>query len=225
VGKWQERGKWAAGQLVGSAVWEAAQNAPWRAWLALLVTTGAGVWGALSDLPGVAVFVLALGAAAASIWLVNGVLYLTDQRRTRALQERRGKAAASGFRESPKPPASTGDLARDVIEGVHLRIGDLMGEGRPIIRNKTFRNCDLEGPAIIAGIGTGMEWAHNSFVEGQDQVFWEREKGWATGLIAMDGCLVIGCRVAGIGLVGTSEQVRRWKGLPPSAQSKKKKRK
>lgn len=68
------------------------------------------------------------------------------------------------------------------------------------IEDVTFENCTLEGPAVVALIGSTLT---NSRLEGDpDAIFWvippEREA--VLGAIALVNCTIIGCALRRVGL-------------------------
>lgn len=108
----------------------------------------------LEDLPIAVVLTLGIAAAALAVWLVNGLLYLTEQRRLRTAVQG-GKGTPRGAPRD-RPAATPDELRESYLNGRVVRIADLVEEdgGPPIVRNRTFEDCELRGPAIVVLLGT-----------------------------------------------------------------------
>lgn len=85
-----------------------------------------------------------------------------------------------------------------------------------IIEDVTFENCTIEGPAVVALLGTNLT---NSRLEGDpDAIFWviPPERETVLGAIALARCTIVGCSLRRIGLAvpeGEIERFRRGFGL------------
>ncbi|MCH7984547.1 MAG: hypothetical protein IIC28_11330 [Chloroflexi bacterium] len=101
------------------------------------------------------------------------------------------------------------ELTASYLEGRHIRVIDLPRDGI-IVRRRTFVNCDIYGPAVIAMTGTGII---------QDCAFESDFKSVfipittdipIRGAIAFEDCVFRGCRFHAINVFGTADDIERW---------------
>lgn len=177
-----------------------------------LVGAAVAVAGALEGLPWSVVVLMFLGAFAIAIWLWNALLFRSTQKsmqRLIAMQTPR-------FAGPPKPRASKRELQERVIQGRSIRLVDLVeDEVFPIIQDKTFVDCDLNGPAVLGpmsnavrmiGISVGMDASADPsdlFLEiGPDRFLF--------GVIGLDRCEFNGCRFNRTGFAVSREMKEQW---------------
>ena len=118
------------------------------------------------------------------------------------------------------PHVAADFLSQDVIEDRAFFIYDVPRAEPMIIRNKTFRRCQIHGPALITFLGktnvNGLNWG-----AAPDQMLWEVPVGQVIGVIGLLDCTIEGGQMYAIGVAGSAalmEQIRR-SGLPPSQDS------
>jgi hypothetical protein len=107
--------------------------------------------------------------------------------------------------ETNRQSASPGDLLGKSIRGLTFRLTDL-----PLIqdtiRDRTFDECDIYGPAIIF-IVSPAEFTKCHFHGDPELMFWmpgPGQKGML-GAIAFQNCIFRRCRLIGIGFTGDRE--------------------
>jgi hypothetical protein len=212
------------------AGWQAASDADtalsWLARLGLLKIViplaSAGATLAIGFLAGFRwPFVLlgAFGVALAALWFWNGLLYRSNQRQLRDLIQ--SGTLHSGAPETPKPEASPHELEQPAIRRRLFWIADLVRatDKAPIIHDRTFEDCDIYGPAVIAPL-MGTTLTGNSLsASSADEAFIELSPGREIyGVIGLERCSVRGCRLFKMSLAGDQESVARMrKGFSDSA--------
>jgi hypothetical protein len=114
----------------------------------------------------------------------------------------------------------------------HFRLIDLLklaGEDATI-KDKTFRDCIIEGPAVVTRKSKPLQGDHprgrgvaaratvkrhdTSYIYGEpDSIFYEVPSGGekASGVIRLVGCDFIGTKLKDIAVVGTKEELESWK--------------
>lgn len=102
-------------------------------------------------------------------------------------------------------------LLSSELDNQNIRLSDLTRENITI-RSKTFNNCDIYGPAIIAITGPIVvknpifEFAGGTVNDGFIIV---NDKRWITGAITFDSCIFNDCHFHGIGIIATEEQYQK----------------
>jgi hypothetical protein len=108
-------------------------------------------------------------------------------------------------------------LSQDVIEDRIFFIYDVPRAEPMIIRNKTFRRCQIHGPALITFLGktkvSGLNWGASP-----DQMLWEVPPERFIGVIGLLDCTIEGGQMYAIGVTGSAPlmEIIRRSGLPPS---------
>lgn len=98
------------------------------------------------------------------------------------------------------------------LHGETIRLCDFVVAGeKPIIEGKTFEECTLLGPAMVYLFGVST--VHNcSFDGGMDSLFIEVEADRVViGVIGLKDCVFRKCRFRGIGVIGPSDLIKRWR--------------
>ena len=97
------------------------------------------------------------------------------------------------------------------LQGETVRLHDLVGEKAPIIREKTFEDCDLLGPAMIWVSGTGA-FISCGFDGDPDSLFVEiPEQRPLMSVIQMHDCVFRTCRFNRVGIIGLPEDIANWR--------------
>ena len=113
-------------------------------------------------------------------------------------------------------------IPESYLRGRSVYLLDLIPPGaKPIIRDRTFEDCEVRGPAMIALLGGGS--ISNSTFDGDiDSVFVEvADKRIILGAIGLQSCVFRRCRFTQIGIIGTREQIEKAKkGFNPSTPDK-----
>jgi hypothetical protein len=95
-------------------------------------------------------------------------------------------------------------MAQDIYDSQIVRLSDLVVTD-DIIRGKSFTNCLIVGPAVVAPMG------HTSinncvFIGTPDALYWDvSERGLVIGAIALEDCTFEDCRFERTGFAGTEE--------------------
>jgi hypothetical protein len=178
----------------------------------LLTGTAAAVGGAVEGYAWPVIFIMALFSALAGIWLVNGVLFLRHQRATRKLQIGEPKQSATGL--IVRPPATADELRQNYIRDRSVWLTDFVRESDrpPIIRNKTFENCNVNGPAIVYAVGPTVYYGGSIAIRSLDDAYITVDPDPARqliGIVGLDGCTFRDCRFAQIGFIGTPDDRER----------------
>lgn len=101
------------------------------------------------------------------------------------------------------PFASNQELSASYIDGKSLYLSDLTRQNW-IVRNRTFENCFIRGPAVVA-VMVGTDFINCSFAEGGDQksLVWPVGPGRAdhVGAIGLEGCIFRNCTFLRVGLL------------------------
>jgi hypothetical protein len=98
-----------------------------------------------------------------------------------------------------------------VFTNERVRLSDLVDEITFVIKGKTYEDCDILGPAVVALSGVGT-MDHVRFVtDDLDEVLWEVEPENARrlGVIGLDSCVFRRCRFIAVGVAGTPELTER----------------
>ena len=107
-------------------------------------------------------------------------------------------------------PRVASDLLAPVIENADVAVYDLfaahMRAGRGVvIRDRTFRNCRLEGPAVLLILsGTTFDRCDIGYGAGSTRNLLFQPLGEkATGAIAFENCRFEGCQFFAVGYTGS----------------------
>lgn len=110
------------------------------------------------------------------------------------------------------PPVITGEALRaPVLENVAFSLHDLFREslksGQPIIQGRTFRNCRVEGPAVLLAVGgVNFDACDLGFAGGDVRNLLFRPVGpKAVGAIPVRDCLFQGCLFFAVGYTGAPD--------------------
>jgi hypothetical protein len=114
------------------------------------------------------------------------------------------------YKESKQLNFATPDaLISPVLQNMNIRISDLTRDGFRI-RNKTFINCHIYGPAIISGNDSVM--SNNGFWEvDPNGVFIETLNKFVSGVVSLDNCVIRNCNFHRISFIGSPEQIKQIK--------------
>jgi len=114
----------------------------------------------------------------------------------------------------PKP-ANLGTM--QTFENMHIPLfilfADIVQGGENVIRGRTFTNCVLAGPAVIAptGAGVNMRDCDMGNASGNIRNLLLRPMGsLVTGAIPFDDCTFIGCKFRSIGFAGSDEFLKQF---------------
>jgi hypothetical protein len=75
-----------------------------------------------------------------------------------------------------------------------------------VVRDATFEGCQINGPAVIAPMGT--DFKHNTFnAASEDALLWELppDRTQIVGAVAIEGGSFLGCTFSMVGIVGPKE--------------------
>ncbi|MBU4197758.1 MAG: hypothetical protein KJ911_13540 [Alphaproteobacteria bacterium] len=82
----------------------------------------------------------------------------------------------------------------------------LMNAGEPVVRNKTFTDCVIEGPAMITPLGgTTFESCHMGSASDPQSLLFTPRGPTLVGVIGLENCAFIRCRMVQIGYTGNPE--------------------
>jgi hypothetical protein len=114
-----------------------------------------------------------------------------------------------------RPVATPNDLARAHITHLTFQITDL-ARYEHVIRNKTFEDCTIYGPAILVPLSAAEMVSKCVFVGTAESMFWEIPDGrkLVQGAIGLDGCWFRRCRFVGIGFAGPAALGEHLKAQP-----------
>jgi hypothetical protein len=99
-------------------------------------------------------------------------------------------------------------LISPILKDMNIRISDLAREDMRI-RNKTFINCHIYGPAIVFPI-KGNTFDHVGFVEvDPDGAFIETTNVKVSGAIGFENCVIKDCMFHKIGFIGSPERIKQ----------------
>jgi len=110
------------------------------------------------------------------------------------------------------PPVLTGEgLKAPIIENVAFSLHDLFRESikdaQPVIQGRTFRNCRIEGPALLLALGgVDFDGCDLGFAGGDVRNLLFRPVGQrAIGAIPVRECLFQRCLFFSVGYTGAPE--------------------
>lgn len=106
---------------------------------------------------------------------------------------------------------SADQMAQPYVRGLSFRITDFVGPDNRI-RNKTFIDCDIYGPAVLGGSepNAGMVIFDDTFNAPKDHVFIVVPPGEYVGLIGVTNCTFRQCRFHNVAIAGTPDHVAKW---------------
>jgi ABC-type glycerol-3-phosphate transport system permease component len=91
------------------------------------------------------------------------------------------------------------------LKDLQINVADLV-RSDIVVRNKTFENCYLYGPAIITPTGDYTTFSKNYFDAPADSIFITiSEDRFVSGAIGFENCQFIGCHFVKIGIIGNSD--------------------
>ena len=105
--------------------------------------------------------------------------------------------------------ATPDELIPSLLQNKSIRINDLVREDN-IIRNRTFENCHIYGPAIIAlnkCITTQATFTEIDI----NGVFIETTNKIVSGVIELNTCIIKNCTFHKISFIGTPDDIKRLK--------------
>lgn len=127
-----------------------------------------------------------------------------------------------------QPQVSIGGVAPSAIPSVrecwldesHLRsrtfrIYDIPRDQDAIIRGRSFEDCTIYGPAVLAPIGERSEFRDSTWESSLDATLWEIPEGKRVGAIGIDGCAFRRCRFINVGLAGLASTVKEIRDANP----------
>lgn len=100
-------------------------------------------------------------------------------------------------------------LAEVYLSHRSFRIYDIPRDDDGIIRNRTFEDCDIYGPAVLVPLSGRLDGC--SFEGDADTVLWELSprQERIVGAIGLEDCIFRRCRFRRIGLAGTGEFIEK----------------
>lgn len=109
-------------------------------------------------------------------------------------------------------------MAIDWKEDRHIthrsfRIVDLVDEGSDLIMGRTFEDCTIYGPAVLAPLNQ-LTFERNTFEATPDALFWviAEDRNQLVGAIGLIDCTFRRCTFRGIGIAGKRELIQRFAG-------------
>lgn len=153
-------------------------------------TGGLLIWSVVADLPVQLMFAIGLLAAGGIFLLVNQGLKIAKRLSDRSL-----------------PWATSLDLLQPYFSRMSIRLTDLANPNR-VIRGRTFEDCDIYGPGVMAPVGVGV--FHECTFDGPDALIMT-DNSKVIGPIAVEECVFRRCRLHGLGLIGSKEKIETWK--------------
>ena len=114
-------------------------------------------------------------------------------------------------RGTPKPAwTPLSELVERELRGKVLRLTDLL-DGRPIISDRVFVDCDIYGPAVLLPNATSVTMRQNVFFADAplDSLFFVLPSGrsLSDGMIGVENCVFDRCRFINVGIAGTQQAV------------------
>jgi hypothetical protein len=80
-----------------------------------------------------------------------------------------------------------------------------MNAGEPVIRGKTFTDCVIEGPALVAVLkGTTFDGCNMGAASDPRSMLFESKGPRLVGAIGLEDCAFVRCRFVQIGYTGSS---------------------
>ena len=148
-----------------------------------------------------------------TVWGLNGLLWFAERRREQ--QTFVGTAAVEPNKVPQRPVATPRELQSKYLSGRSFHINDpaLTGDSTPTIRERTFEDCDIDGPAIILSQGAGG-FTDCEFDGPVDALFLEvPHRPMLIGVIVLIDCVFRRCHFRRIAILDTPENVERIKKL------------
>ena len=107
-------------------------------------------------------------------------------------------------------------MAMDWREDRHIthrsfRIVDILDVGEDILTGRTFENCTIYGPAVLAPLNQ-VAFEHNTFEASQEALFWEipEIRNQMLGAIGLTDCTFRRCIFRGIGIAGKRALIQQF---------------
>lgn len=105
------------------------------------------------------------------------------------------------------------------FEHMKVRLSSLIDADDPVIRDVTFFDCTILGPAVIAPTGSG-QITHSSFDSEPNGLFWTTADVWPlkpSGVIIALNCTFDYCKFVGVGIAAPREHLDKMKtGFAPA---------
>lgn len=186
--------------------WSRVQKSPWG-WVLALVAGIDALWSRYLDFRDT----VALGLSP-EFWLSVGlvlffvavlIIVYQFQKQTEAVLINMGKAP-----EPPERPATRGPGS--YLRNEKILICELASD-KPVVKDKTFEDCELIGPAMI--FLTGSTFMVNSSFEGsfEKTVLILREKRWLMGVVAFEDCIFKRCKFLKVGIIASPGQEEKYR--------------
>jgi hypothetical protein len=126
------------------------------------------------------------------------------------LQRRQPKSLDTSKKAEQPPPQTINPLETYFSKKI-IRLVDLIYDEQYEVKGKTFEDCVIFGPALIAFVPPGnisdCTWRGDP-----DSLFIEVvPKERAIGIVGIKDCTFRRCRFVGIGMIGPKEAVEHWK--------------
>ncbi len=113
-------------------------------------------------------------------------------------------------------------MAMDWKEDLHItqrsfRIVDLVAGSNDRITGRTFEDCTIYGPAVLAPLNQ-MTFEHNTFEATPEALFWEipEDRDQILGAIGLTDCTFRRCIFRGIGIAGKRALIQQFGCSGPS---------
>jgi len=114
------------------------------------------------------------------------------------------------YSKKPLTFATPDALTPSILQNMNIRISDLTREEQ-IIRNRTFDNCHIYGPAIIITDNCIITPKADFTEIDPNGIFIETTNKIVSGAIKLDTCVIKNCTFHKISFIGSSEGIRRLK--------------
>jgi hypothetical protein len=157
----------------------------------------------LDHLPGSLIFLTILVGISGAIWAVNGVQWWRSAQVGIQMPRMEGQSPRLQLQTTGPPELGS------YLRGLSIRISDLAREDI-VIRDRTFEDCYIYGPAILVPHGMGM--FHECGFEGDTSSLFITiaEERSVIGVIALENCIFRRCHFRKIGFIVTPDIHERW---------------
>jgi hypothetical protein len=190
-----------------ASILQIASSADWKWWVSAAFSgavTAASWFG--STLPWPHLVVIALLSCGGVLWILNQI-----QLRRTLLGTNTPDPTVT---DRGLPQAQAVELTANYVRGKRISIVELTTPQNFMVKGKIFEDCDLFGPAAIAMLGAGeIGWCVFSSPTGVDDILLEIQlsRRHVEGVVIFHDCVFRGCRFFGIAIVGTREDLDRFK--------------